>query len=458
MIDRAFPALTLYRLGKLVTASLDLDITLKAIVDAAHQLIESESTAILLLENGADLVIRAGCGAVVGAVGERVPPGAGVVGRAIREGRPICVDDMLYEACRARPDLDVRSGIRSFLAAPLVWRGVSLGVITVAGRSPGLYGEAECELARELAEQAAAGVAHAHAYAEQLERSEELETLNRALVQAEQRLVQTEKLTAIGHLANGIAHELNTPLGVIISNLSVLTGYGASLGQLALVTRQAAVDLRAKLPLEAVANALEAGLGATDLDYLLEDLPALTTESSASAKRMADIVRSVSIFAQTGSRGMGPVSVEEALEAGVTLASTEIKHRAHVVRSFARVPAVIGDASELTQVFVHLLLNAAQALDERGGVVTVSTSHEKGQVAVRITDNGHGIPPETLTRVFEPFFTTRPVGEGTGLGLAVCHGIINRHGGSIDIQSVPGSGTTVTVRLAAAASATTATG
>ena len=122
---------------------------------------------------------------------------------------------------------------------------MSLGVITVAARSPGLYGEAECELARELAEQAAAGVAHAHAYAEQLERRQELETLNRALVQAEQRLVQTEKLTAIGHLAHGIAHELNTPLGVIISNLAVLTGYGESLGQLALVARQAAVDLRA---------------------------------------------------------------------------------------------------------------------------------------------------------------------------------------------------------------------
>ena len=120
-------------------------------------------------------------------------------------------------------------------------------------------------------------------------------------------------------------------------------------------------------------------------------------------------------------------------------------------------PAVVGNASELTQVFVHLLLNAAQALDERGGVVTVSTADENGQVAVRIADNGHGIPPETLARVFEPFFTTRPVGEGTGLGLAVCHGIINRHGGTIDIQSAPGGGTTVTVRLAAASRVTATT-
>ena len=130
-----------------------------------------------------------------------------MVGRAIREGRPVCVDDMLSEPDRARPDLDARSGIRSFLVAPLVWRGESLGVITVAARSPGLYGQPECELARELAEQAAAAVAHAHAYAEQLDRRQELESLNRALVQAERRLVQTEKLAAIGHLSHGIAHE-----------------------------------------------------------------------------------------------------------------------------------------------------------------------------------------------------------------------------------------------------------
>jgi signal transduction histidine kinase len=335
---------------------------------------------------------------------------------------------MLSEPNRARPDLDERSGIRSFLAAPLVWRGVSLGVITAGSRSPGVYGETQLELASELAEQAAAGVAHAHAYAEQLARRTQLEDLNRALVLAEQRLVQTEKLTAIGHLAHGIAHELNTPLGVIISNLSVLVGYGESLGRLA----------------------REAGLGGGDLDYMLEDLPALTSESTASANRIAEIVRSVSIFAQSGSGHMAPMSIEDSLEAGLTLALTEIKHRARVVRTFGGVAGVVGNASELTQVFVHLLLNAAQALDERGGVVTVSTADEGGQVAVRIADNGHGIPKESLARVFEPFFTTRPIGEGTGLGLAVCHGIVTRHGGTIDIESVPGGETTVTVRLAAA--------
>jgi signal transduction histidine kinase len=448
--DTVLPALTLYRLGKLVSASLDLDTTLEAIADAAHELIGAESTAILLQEDGEHLVIRVGRGSVASAVGERVPIGAGVVGRALIEGRPVRIDDMLSETGRARPDLDDRFGIRSYLAAPLVWRGDTLGVVTMAATKPGVFGDAECTLAGELAEQAAAAVAHARAYTEELARREQLESMNLSLQRAQQHLVQVEKLTAIGQLANGIAHELNTPLGVIISNLSVLAGYGDSLGRLALVTRSAAAQLHAGHPQETVAETLDAGLKVADLDYILEDLPALTTESTASANRIAEIVRSVAMFARGEAERPRPVNVEEALQSAITLAWNELKHRAELVREYTGVPSVIGSASELAQVFVHLLLNAAQALPERGGVVTIGTSYADGGVAIRIADNGCGIPLENLKRVFEPFFTTRPVGQGIGLGLSICHGIITRHQGGIDIQSVRGSGTTVTVRLAAA--------
>jgi two-component system, NtrC family, sensor kinase len=452
--DAALPALTLYRLGKLVSASLDLDTTLEAIVDAAHQLIGAESTAILLQEDGEHLVIRVGRGSVASAVGERVPIGAGVVGRALIEGRPVSIDDMLTEPGRARPDLDERSGIRSYLVAPLVWRGDTLGVVTVASTNPGVFGEAECALAGELAEQAAAAVAHARAFTEEIARREQLESMNLALQRAQQHLVQVEKLTAIGQLAHGIAHELNTPLGVIISNLSVLAGYGDSLGKLALVTRAAAAQLHASQPQESVAAILDAGLKVADLDYILEDLPALTSESIASANHIAEIVRSVALFARADAQRLLPVNVEDALQSAITLAWNELKHRANLERDYAGVPPVIGSASELAQVFVHLLLNAAQALPERGGVVSVSTAYANGGVTIRIADNGSGIPLENLPRVFEPFFTTRPVGEGIGLGLSICHGIIARHQGTIDIQSVRGGGTTVTVRLAAAPTVT----
>jgi two-component system, NtrC family, sensor kinase len=352
-----------------------------------------------------------------------------VVGRALLEARPQLVEDMQAEPGRARPDLDTRSGIRSYLAAPLVWRGDTLGVVTVASPTPGFFGEADTQLVAELAEQAAAAVAHARAYADEQARRAQLEELNRTLAQAQHRLVQLEKIAAIGQLANGIAHELNTPLSVVISNLSVLKDYCASLTQIATGT----------------------AIAQSEIDYILEDLPNLIEESTASARHIADIVRSVALFARSGdSDKFSPVNVEEALEAAITLAWNELKHRGHVEREFGGVPKVLGNASELSQAFVNLLLNAAESLDERGGVVRVNTSVQEGHVVVRIVDNGRGIPPENLPRVFEPFFTTRGVAEGTGLGLSVCHGIVTRHGGTIDIQSARGSGTTVSVHLVTA--------
>jgi signal transduction histidine kinase len=128
------------------------------------------------------------------------------------------------------------------------------------------------------------------------------------------------------------------------------------------------------------------------------------------------------------------------------VAWSELKHRAHLVRAIADVPLVLGHGSELTRVFVHLLLTA-QALDERSGSITMGTACDERGVLVTIHDTGHGIPAEHLARVFDPFFTTRAPGHGAGTGLAVCHGINTRHGGTVDVESTPGRGTTVSVRL-----------
>jgi GAF domain-containing protein len=140
----------LYRLGKLVTASLDLDATLGAIVDAAHELTGAESTAILLQDEDGALVIRIGRGVIASSVGERVSTRSSLAGRALRTGRPVLVDDMVSEVDRARPDLDQRSGTRSYLASPLIWRDEQLGVVTVGGGRPSMFGEDLVQLVTEL--------------------------------------------------------------------------------------------------------------------------------------------------------------------------------------------------------------------------------------------------------------------------------------------------------------------
>jgi signal transduction histidine kinase len=457
-LDRAFDTnqlRALHQVGKVVTASLDLDTTLEAILEAAHQLTRAQLVAILLLEDPEHLVIRVGWGAIGAAVGERVGD-KGLVGRALREGRPVLVEDLLAEGRSAGPDLGARFGVRTCLAVPLFWHGEVLGAVVVGAPEPRALDPIHVGLVAELAEQAAMAVAHAHDYAREQTRRAEMEALylaleerTQALEQVQQQVVQTEKLSAIGNLAHGIAHELNTPLGVIVSNLSVLGQYSDAFADVAEAARETVKRLRLGEPVESVAQALETAVRDADVDYMVADVPQLVSESTASGERIAAIVSSLGTFARRDTDHVSAVNLEQALESAVTLAWNELKHRAQLARCLTGVPPVLGHTSELTQVFVHLLLNAAQALEQQHGTITIASERDEQGVVVTIADTGRGIPPEHVGRVFDPFFTTRAPGQGTGMGLAVCHGIITRHGGSIGLASTPGKGTTVRVHLPA---------
>jgi signal transduction histidine kinase len=451
----------LYRLSQMVTASLDLDTTLDAIAGAAHQLTASTQTAILLLDpEDNSLSIRLARGAISAAVGERISAGEGIVGRALRERRAVLVPDMLGEPTRARPDLDERFNVRAYVAAPLIWDGKALGVITLGSTQPNGLTEADVELVSSVAEQAAAAVAHARAFGEEQHRRTQSEALARQLAeQAEQlavmqqQLVQAEKMTAIGQLVDGIAHEMNTPLGVLISNLSVLDEYASGLIDLARAARSTLNLLASGASVEDARRALEPALKGDELDYVLSDLPELIAESTGAAGKVADIVRSMAVFARGDAQRVVSVSVEEAVESALTLAWNTLKHRAEVVREVEAVPPIMGHSSELTQVFLHLLLNAAQALEKGPGVVSVRIAHTGDAVTVSIADTGPGIPLEQLARVFDPFFSTRPPGQGTGMGLTVCHGIVTRHRGTIELQNAPEGGAVAIVRLPVATEA-----
>jgi len=438
-------AITLYQVGKMVTASLDLETTLEAIAGAAHHLTGANSTALALLERDGRLVIRVGKGAVGASVGETLSADRGVTARAIRERRSILIDDMREEPSRARPELDERYGVRTFLAVPLTWRGEAMGVVTMAYASPRALGPKDVALAGALAEQAAAAVAHARDYAEEQRLRAESGEIARQLTEqaaqlerAQQQLVRNEKMTAIGQLVQGLAHEMNTPLSVVISNLSVLGRHAENLTGVAQAAQQALSQLRADPLAAALAGPLDAAVRDADLEYTFEDLPEL----------LADLVRSMGTFARRDTGGPSPVAIQDVLDAALNLASNPLKHRARVMREYGDTPPAIGLGAELTELFLHLLINAAQALDEPG-TVTIATCFEVGHIVVRIRDTGRGIPSEHLARVFDPFFTTRKVGEGAGIGLAVCYGIVSRHGGTINLDSQPGLGTTVTVSLPA---------
>jgi signal transduction histidine kinase len=242
----------------------------------------------------------------------------------------------------------------------------------------------------------------------------------REVVGLRRSLVTSGRLAAVGELAAGIAHEINNPMAFVRTNLGQLRGAWEELGE--------------HIPKE--------GKGRDLHQEMFEALD----DSIEGVERTTAIVRDVRSFAHGGRGERELVDVNEILEQVLRIAAPQLRHRAALERSFARVPQVWGAAGELKQVFLNLVVNATQALEQEG-TIQIASRQADTHVEVTIADDGCGIPLEQQDRIFDPFFTTKPVGEGTGLGLAISHQILRAHGGEILLASAPGDGTTFTVRL-----------
>ncbi|HPR05735.1 MAG TPA: ATP-binding protein [Denitromonas sp.] len=271
------------------------------------------------------------------------------------------------------------------------------------------------------------------------------------LAQAQNQVLQSEKLASIGQLAAGVAHEINNPIGFVNSNLGTLASYVDEL----MVVLDAYTGAHDQLP-EDLKAAIDAKIKGVDLDYLREDLVSLVTESRDGLDRVKDIVQDLKDFSRMGESEAAWADLHHCLDTTLNVVANEIKYKAEVVKHYGELPEVECVASQLNQVFMNLMVNGAQAIAERG-TITITTGTEGEQVFVAVRDTGAGIPPDVLKRIFDPFYTTKPVGTGTGLGLSVSYSIIERHGGRIVVDSKPGEGTEfkiwLPIRYPAAASA-----
>jgi signal transduction histidine kinase len=254
----------------------------------------------------------------------------------------------------------------------------------------------------------------------------------------QEQLLMSERMASVGILAASVAHEINNPLAVLAANLEII---GQNLVGIAAVGAAS------------VEGALQAG--DTDAVQFAKKL-ALVNETLRDAQEAAErvrlIVRDLKIFSHPGdSEKSGPVAIEHVLESSIRMASNEIRHRARLVKDYREVPPVEGNEARLGQVFLNLIVNAAQAIPDGRAAdneIRISTRlSEAGRVVTEISDTGVGMPPEALARIFDAFFTTKPAGVGTGLGLAICHRIVTSLGGDISVQSHVGAGTTFRVSL-----------
>ncbi len=400
----------LYSIGKSVTALLDPEKVLNRIVEAAVYVTSAEEGALLLIdEESGDLYLRAARN--LGeqfARGFRIKVDDSIAGRVVKTGKPF-----LESGDEAR--LKVKTGylVKSLLYVPLKVGDKVIGVMSVDNKASNRpFIDNDVNLLSALADYASIAIVNAQLYGEVKAFSEELEQKveerTRELEKAQAQLVQSEKLASIGELAAGVAHEINNPLGVMLGFTQVILK---------------------KLPKD---------------DLFYKPLTSIEREGL----RCKKIIQGLLDFSRRSTPTFQLVNLNDAVEAACELIEHQITiNNVRVIKGYApSLPEILADVNQLQQVFVNLIINAYQAMPQ-GGELRVTTRTVGNQVQAIFADSGMGIPPENLKHIFDPFFTTKEVGKGTGLGLSVSYGIVELHGGKIEVDSQVGVGTTFVVIL-----------
>lgn len=290
---------------------------------------------------------------------------------------------------------------------------------------------------------------------ELLQRNNELVTAMGEIEQAQQRLIQQEKLAGIGQLAAGVAHEINNPLGFVVGNVETLEEYFIVFHTVLAEYRKVvgALEEIADRSMREKIGTLLRRQEEQELDYIIGDLPDLFRDTLEGLDRMNKIVKGMRVFSRVEHNPVfEPYHLHEGLDSTLLVAHNEIKHVATVEKNLGSIPMIEAVSGEINQVLLNLIVNAAHAIkakqSERAGVINIATWADADFIYCAIADSGIGIKPEHEHNLFNPFFTTKPVGQGTGMGLSISYDIVvNRHKGDIWVESVEGQGAKFIVKL-----------
>lgn len=467
LAQKATEVRVLQEVSSRINATLDLEEILTIVLSTMDELFAFDHALLLLLDpDGASLTVAASRGYEGKGVGNKAKLGVGVIGVVAKRRRMMRVNNLGQQrtyaaAVRKRmaevgkdheldpvADLPGLPNAECQIAIPLMIKDDLIGVFSVESAEQKIFGERDEVLATIVANQAAAAIHNARLYqsealrrqelavahddlrrlAENLEdrvreRTAELEKTNYELREAQAQLVQQEKMASLGKLVAGVAHELNTPIGSIRAN--------------------ADLALRA---LAKVKGGLAAQSGDARLTRAIDALEKACETELLASERAVDIVRSLRNFARLDEADEKLADLHEGIDSTVTVLAHELGSAVTIDKRYGELPQLWCHPNQLNQVFMNLLVNARQAIDPPG-TITIQTSVEGGDIVIAITDTGSGIDTEHLGRIFDPGFTTKGVGVGMGLGLAICHQIVRRHNGRIEVTSTAGRGSTFTVRL-----------
>lgn len=444
--SRALPRLlSVFQLLRDTTRADDLSGIYQRIIEHIAAGFDADSGSLALADaDGGDLTIVAGIDLPEGVIGKVVPVGEEILGRVAATGEPQLINGDIADGRNGEGGPRNGGRVRSAVCWPLMDRERVIGAVAInRGPDSAPFTPADVDHGRIVIEFIGLMFRNAELQQNQERQIEKLEAMNKAMKKVELQLVQSEKLASIGQLAAGVAHEINNPLAYVNANLNSLKRYTDYLFRYV----EGIESLREMLEGDPEIQQRLAALGQPlDLPFLKQDLVEIIDESREGMRRVKQIVQELKTFSRMDDAHSLEVDIHESLTGALKMVRHELKHRADIVEEYGELPMVECVPAQLGQVFLNLLVNAAQAI-RYWGTITVRTGMEGDEVFISVSDTGSGIAEDDLKHIFEAFYTTKPVGQGTGLGLAVSYNIVNQHGGRLEVDSEVDVGTTFTVYL-----------
>jgi signal transduction histidine kinase/ligand-binding sensor domain-containing protein len=331
----------------------------------------------------------------------------------------------------------------SVIYIPLQLKGKIIGVISVQNFDKNAYQPYHLDILRTLGAYTAIALDNSYAYLRVNEVNEELSTTLEYLKHTQTQLVQSEKMASLGQLTAGVAHEINNPINFVSAGIDSLDANYSDLQELL----KKLSGLKAGEDNGVLLQEVEQLKKNIELDYLIEEIPQLLRSIKSGAERTTEIVKSLKNFTRLDEDNLKLANLHEGLDSTLVILRNQLNEKVKIVREYdASLPLIQCYPGQLNQVFMNIINNAIQAVEEEGEI-WIATALEGEQVVIKIKDTGIGMSQEVKSRIFEPFFTTKDVGEGTGLGLSISYSIIEKHKGTVTVESAAGKGTEFIIRL-----------
>ena len=444
-------AYDLYRIGQTIARDNKAEAQRK-ILDHIVSGFEASSSCIALIEKDKDcLNIVMAVGHPANFIGGTVKLGEGIMGWVGKQGKPLLLNGDVVNDTRFSNLVQKSKRPRSAMCWPLKVEDKVIGVLSInRDADMSSFTEEDLEQGGIMINIISLVIDNTRLHVERQSQMEalkaanaRLENINKKLQDAQQQVLQADKMASIGQLAAGVAHEINNPVGYINSNVGTLKRYVSDLFRVLDTYEELAPELCSASGWERI-RALK---DEVSLDYLRKDVHDLMNETQEGVTRVKQIVQDLKDFAHVDEAEWQWADLHKGIDSTLNIVQNELKYKAGVVKEYGDLPPVECIASQLNQVFMNILVNAAHAIEDHGTITIRTGTEGKDWVCVAISDTGKGIAPEHRDRIFDPLFTTKPVGEGTGLGLSLSYSIVSKHGGHIEVDSQVGQGTSFTVWL-----------